>query len=71
MYILGVGQPLESFRGTVIGGIRRRDDNEDKLVAAPAGMVFSGEDIREATWFVEQYFDSAFFSIYDSGEDRL
>ena len=65
VYILGVEVPLETFRGTIIGAIRRRDDNEDKLVAAPAGVIFTREEIREATWFVEKYFDSTIFSIYD------
>lgn len=58
VYILGVEVPLKTFRGTIIGAIRRRDDNEDKLVAAPAGVFFSPEEIRKATWFVEKYFDS-------------
>ena len=63
VYILGVEVPLERFRGTIIGAICRADDNEDKLVAAPEGMIFSAEKIREDTWFVEQYFDSAILSI--------
>ena len=63
VYILGVDVPLETFRGTIIGAIRRRDDNEDKLVAAPAGTVFTREEIREATWFVEKYFDSTIQAI--------
>ena len=63
VYILGVDVPLETFRGTIIGAIRRRDDNEDKLVAAPAGVVFTREEIREATWFVEKYFDSTIQAI--------
>ena len=58
VYILGVDEPLKTFRGTIIAAIRRADDNEDKLVAAPEGMAFSAEEIREKTWFVEQYFDS-------------
>lgn len=58
VYILGVSEPLEQFRGRIIGVIRRADDNEDKLVAAPEGMHFSSEEIRKATWFVEKYFDS-------------
>ena len=58
VYVLGVDVPRKTFRGTVIGAIFRADDNEDKLVAAPEGMFFSSEEIREATWFVEQYFDS-------------
>lgn len=58
VYILGVDVPLKEFRGKVIAAIRRADDNEDKLVAAPEGIRFSAEQIREATWFVEKYFDS-------------
>lgn len=66
VYILGVDVPLKTFRGKIIAAIRRRDDNEDKLVAAPEGMTFSVDEIRDATWFVEKYFDS---SIQLIGED--
>lgn len=65
VYILGVPEPLERFRGVVIGAIRRRDDNEDKLVAAPVGLRFSREEIRRATHFVEQYFDSTVQSLWE------
>ena len=58
VYILGVDVPLKAFQGKIIGVIRRNDDNEDKLVAAPKDMTFSVEEIRKATWFVEKYFDS-------------
>lgn len=67
VYILGVDVPLKTFRGTVIGAILRSDDNEDKLVAAPAGMAFSAEEIREATCFVEQYFDST-VTVWEDGQ---
>lgn len=58
VYVLGVTEPLERFTGTVIGAIRRRDDNEDKLVVSPEDMVFHQGQIEEATYFVEKYFDS-------------
>ena len=58
VYLLGVTEPLKQFRGRIIAAICRVDDNEDKLVAAPEGMTFTAEEIRNATWFVEQYFDS-------------
>lgn len=64
VYVLGVDRPLNRFTGRIIGAIRRRDDNEDKLVAAPEGMAFTAEQIRTATWFAEQYFDSTFASIF-------
>ena len=57
-YILGVDGPLSSFDGTVIGAIRRKNDCEDKLVVAPAGMEFHQGQIAQATHFQEQYFDS-------------
>lgn len=65
VYILGVDVPLKTFRGRIIGAIRRADDNEDKLVAAPEGMAFTAEDIEQATWFVEQYFDSRVQTIWE------
>lgn len=68
VYILGVNVPLETFRGRIIGAVRRTDDNEDKLVAAPEGMRFTPQEIREATWFVEKYFSSDYISIQE--EDR-
>lgn len=64
VYVLGVEEPLERFTGTVIGAIRRRDDNEDKLVAAPAGIRFHQGQIAEAVNFVEKYFDSKIDSVY-------
>lgn len=63
VYVLGVAEPLERFRGRIIGAIRRKDDNEDKLVAAPEGMVFTQAEIREAVYFVEQYFTSTVDSL--------
>lgn len=65
VYVLGVKEPLAVFTGPVIGVVRRADDNEDKFVAAPEGMVFTGEQIAKEIHFVEQYFNSAITSIFD------
>ena len=65
VYVLGVAQPLETFAGRIIGVVRRRDDNEDKLVAAPEGMAFTSEQIEKEIHFVEKYFDSTISSIFD------
>ena len=65
VYILGVAQPLETSAGKIIGVVRRNDDNEDKFVAAPEGMIFTAEQIEKEIHFVEKYFDSRIFSIYD------
>lgn len=65
VYVLGVQEPLERFTGTIIGAVRRRDDNEDKLVAAPEGIRFTAAQIAKKIEFVERYFDSSVESIFD------
>ena len=65
VYILGVTEPLERFTGPVIGVVRRKDDNEDKLIAAPEGLILTNAQMAEAIHFVEKYFDSTIESIYD------
>lgn len=57
-YVLGVAEAIESFTGSVIAMIHRLNDNEDKLVVAPDGQMFTDEQIRELTIFQEQYFKS-------------
>ena len=64
VYILGVDEPLTSFDGRIIAAIRRKDDCEDKLVAAPEGVVFHQGQIAEAVRFQEQYFDSTVDSLF-------
>lgn len=62
-YILGITEPVSAFEGQVVGGIRRKNDLEDKLIVAPAGMVFHQGQIMEATHFQEQYFDTYVISL--------
>ena len=69
VYVLGVAEPLSRFRGRIIGVIRRQDDNEDKLVAAPEGVVFTRQQIAEETYFVEKYFCSTVESLFEEGEN--
>ena len=57
VYLLGVEEPVREFEGRVIAVIHRYNDNENKLVAAPEGMSFSAEEIRNAVFFQERYFD--------------
>jgi len=64
VYILGIAEPLETFTGPIIGVVRRADDNEDKLIAAPEGMPFTAAEMAEAVHFVEQYFDSTIESLF-------
>ena len=65
VYVLGITEPLKCFTGPVIGVVRRKDDNEDKLIAAPEGLQMTKVQMAEAVRFVEKYFDSTIESIYD------
>lgn len=57
-YILGVSAPLCAFTGRRVAVIHRRDDEEDKWVVAPDGMLFTEKEIRNQTAFQERYFDT-------------
>lgn len=56
-YVLGVKDPIDSFRGTVIAIIHRLNDNDDKLVVT-AGEDYTNEEIIRLTNFQEKYFTS-------------
>lgn len=55
-YILGIGEPVESFAGELIAIIHRLDDVEDKWVVAPKGLNFTEREIEKQVDFQEQYF---------------
>lgn len=58
VYLLGVAHPVASYTGVIVGAVLRTDDEEDKLVMAPAGMTFTAEEIRAAVDFQERYHTS-------------
>lgn len=58
-YILGIDEPLMSFTGMCIAVIHRMNDDDDKLIVVPEekkGMT--DDEIRSATHFQEQFFQS-------------
>jgi len=57
-YVLGVFEPIDSFRGKVIGIIKRNDDVEDKLVVAKEINSYDKYQIKALTEFQERFFDS-------------
>ena len=63
VYLLGVAAPVKEYTARIIGIVHRRNDVEDKLVAAPEGMCFAPFEIEEAIHFQEQYYDSEIESI--------
>ena len=58
VFLLGVDHPMETYTGRIIGIVYRVDDVEDKLIMAPEGMDFSVEEMTEAVYFQEKYYDS-------------
>jgi inorganic pyrophosphatase len=58
-YVIDVKKKaLSNVRGTVIAVVHRLDDIEDKLVVACSTVDCSDDEIREATYFQEQFFTS-------------
>lgn len=58
VYLLGITEPVRSFNARIIGIIHRENDDEDKLVAVPDGVMLTKEEIAEQTHFQEQYYDT-------------
>ena len=57
-YILGIYEPLETFKGKCIAIIHRTNDDDDKLVLAPENKTYTNTEIRALTDFQERYFES-------------
>jgi inorganic pyrophosphatase len=57
-YYLGFDMPLAEAVGVCIAIIHRHDDDDDKLVVVPDGLTLTDAEIRAATHFQEQWFQS-------------
>jgi inorganic pyrophosphatase len=58
VYVLGVFEPLERYKGRCIAVIHRVDDDDDKLVVVEQGRDYSDDQIRALTEFQERFFTS-------------
>ena len=61
VYILGIDEKIgEGDRVTakIIGIVYRKNDVEDKLVAAPDGLEYTSDEIERIIHFQEQFYDS-------------
>lgn len=71
-YILGKFEPIEKFRGRVIAVIKRKNDNEDKLVVAKTLNSYGKQEIRALTEFQERFFDTEIICCNrKEGESRI
>ena len=57
-YVLGIFEPVAEFVGTCIAVIHRTDDDDDKLLIAPAGVEYTDDQIVALTEFQERFFMS-------------
>ncbi len=58
VYLLGVDEPVEEYYCKIIGAVYRKNDIEDKLIAAPNNMTFTAEEAYEKIKFQEQWYDT-------------
>lgn len=58
VYLLGVTEPVEECEVEIIGIAYRRNDVEDKLIAAPIGTRMTAEEIYQNIEFQEKYYDT-------------
>jgi len=56
VYILGISEPINEFKGKCIAIIHRYNDYDDKLIVVPEGLNISNGEINEMVNFQEQYF---------------
>lgn len=57
-YILGIYEPIKTFKGKCIAIIHRLNDNDDKLIIVPENKSFSNDEIKVLTDFQERFFKS-------------
>ena len=57
-YVLGVFEPIDTFKGKCIAIIHRTNDNDDKLIIVPEEKEYSDDAIRALTEFQERFFES-------------
>ena len=58
VYLMGVDEPVTAYTCRIVGIVYRRNDVEDKLIAAPVDKRYTAEEIASAIHFQEQYYDT-------------
>ena len=57
-YYLGINEAVDKTRGVCIAIAHRKDNDDDKLIVVPQGIVMTDEEIMVAINFQEQWFDT-------------
>jgi inorganic pyrophosphatase len=58
VYVLGVEVPLTELAGRCIAIVHRLDDDDDKLIVVPEGLMLSDDEILAQIDFQERFFQS-------------
>lgn len=56
-YLLGVFEPVKTFKGKCIAIVHRTNDDDDKLIIVPENKEYSNDAINALVEFQEQYFE--------------
>ena len=56
-YLLGVFEPVKTFKGKCIAIIHRVDDDDDKLIIVPKNKEYADDAINALVEFQERYFE--------------
>lgn len=57
-YVLGVFEPVKTYKGKCIAYIHRTNDNDDKLIIVPEDKNYTDDQIKALTEFQERFFES-------------
>lgn len=56
-YLLGVFEPVKTFKGKCIAVVHRINDDDDKLIIVPENKEYSDDAINALIEFQERYFE--------------
>ena len=69
-YVIGVFEPLKEYEGKCIGIVHRLNEDDDKLVIAPEGKIYTKEQIEALVEFQERYFEHVIIEETQEIKDR-
>ena len=70
-YIVGIFEPVEEYEGKCIAAIHRLDDDNDKLVIAPEGKLYTKQQIEALVEFQERFFKHEIIEGIHNMKDKL
>lgn len=56
-YLLGVFEPVKTYKGKCIAIVHRLNDDDDKLIVVPENKEYSDDAINALVEFQERYFE--------------